>query len=56
MREYSHLRKLCWGRNRWARRPFVANSGNVNGQVIIESIRAQDQEKAADFFRVDDTG
>ena len=54
MQEYSHLRKLCWGRHLWARGFFVASSGNVNDEVIMEYIRAQEQAKGDDDFRVEE--
>ncbi len=56
MQEYSHLRKLCWGRHLWARGFFVASSGNVTDEVIMESIRTQERAKGDDDFRVDDSG
>ena len=37
MQEYSHLKKLCWGRHLWARGFFVASSGNVTDEVIMEA-------------------
>ncbi len=54
MPEYGHLRKLCWGRHLWARGFFVAGSGNVTDEVIIEYIRAQEQRKEDDDFRVEE--
>ena len=39
LREYSHLNKACWGRHLWARGFFVASSGNVTDEVIMEYIR-----------------
>jgi putative transposase len=56
MQEYSHLRKLCWGRHLWALGFIVASSGNVTDEVIMEYIRTQDQRKTDDDFRVDDSG
>ena len=56
MQEYSHLRKLCWGRHLWARGFFVASSGNVTDEVIMEYIRTQEQAKGDDDFRVDESG
>ena len=52
MQEYSHLRKLCWGRHLWARGFFVASSGNVTDEVIMEYIRTQERAKDDDDFRV----
>ncbi len=47
MQEYSHLKKLCWGRHLWARGFFVASSGNVTDEVIMEYIRTQEQARQA---------
>ena len=54
MQEYSHLKKLCWGRHLWARGFFVASSGNVTDEVIMEYIRTQEMAKEDEDFRVDD--
>jgi putative transposase len=54
MQEYGHLSKLCWGRHLWARGFFVASSGNVTDEAIMEYIRAQDVTKDDGDFRVDD--
>ena len=54
MQEFSHLKKLCWGRHLWARGFFVASSGNVTDEVIMEYIRTQEMTKDDDDFRVDD--
>ncbi len=42
MAEFSHIRKQCWGRHLWARGYFVASSGNITDEVIMEYIRLQD--------------
>jgi putative transposase len=39
--EFKHLQKLYWGRHLWARGYFVASSGNVTDEVIMEYIRQQ---------------
>ena len=36
MQEYSHPKRRCWGRHLWARGSFVASSGNVTDEVIME--------------------
>src|SRR3954467_3837537 len=54
MQEYSHLKKQCWGRHLWARGFFVASSGNVTDEVIMEYIRTQEMAKGDDEFRVDE--
>jgi len=53
MMEYSHLRRRCWGRHVWARGFFVASSGNITDEVIMEYIEKQDLDKPDDDFRVD---
>jgi putative transposase len=54
LQEYSYLNKECWGRHLWARGFFVASSGNVTDEVILEYIRTQDMAKDDDDFRVND--
>ena len=53
LREYSHLNKACWGRHLWARGFFVASSGNVTDEVIMQYIETQELTKEDDDFRVD---
>ncbi len=53
--EFHHLRKLFWGRHFWARGYFVASSGNVTDEVIMEYIRLQDgtePDNGGDNFQV----
>ena len=53
LQQFSHLNKQCWGRHLWARGFFVATSGVVTDEAIIEYIRAQDLGKSDGEFRVD---
>jgi putative transposase len=46
--EFKHLQKLYWGRHFWARGYFVASSGNITDEVIMEYIRTQDGIEPAD--------
>jgi len=46
--EFKHLQKMYWGRHFWARGYFVASSGNVTDEVIMEYIRTQDGIEPAD--------
>ena len=46
--EFSHLRKECWGRHLWARGYFVASSGNVTDEVIMEYIKNQEGTEPPD--------
>ena len=54
LQQFSHLNKACWGRHLWARGFFVASSGVVTDEAIIEYIRTQDATKEDGEFRVDD--
>jgi putative transposase len=48
--EYKELSKQFWGRHIWGRGYFVASSGNVTDEVIMEYIATQDlQENDGDF-------
>src|SRR3954447_23529801 len=54
LQQFSHLNEACWGRHLWARGLFVASSGNVTDEVIMEYIRTQDVTKDDGDFRVKD--
>ena len=42
LQENKQLSKMFWGRHLWGRGYFVATSGNVTGEVILEYIKNQD--------------
>ena len=46
--EFKHIQKQFWGRHLWARGYFVASSGNVTDEVIMEYIRLQDGKEPSD--------
>ncbi len=46
--EFKHRQKLYWGRHLWARGYFVASSGNVTDEAIIEYIRQQEGTEPSD--------
>ena len=50
MREFKTLQQQFWGRHLWARGYFVASSGNVTDEVILEYIKNQDKEGTDDNF------
>ena len=56
MMEFSHISKMFWGRHLWARGFFVASSGNVTDEVVMEYIRLQEGElpRHDEAFRVED--
>jgi len=53
-REFKELNKQYWGRHLWGRGYFVASSGNVTDEVIMEYIRTQEVEESniVDNFNV----
>jgi putative transposase len=54
--EFKHLQKMYWGRHFWARGYFVASSGNITDEVIMEYIRTQDGVEptdGGDGFRIE---
>ena len=48
MMEFKHLQKQYWGRHLWARGYFVASSGNVTDEAIMEYIRQQEGTEPGD--------
>jgi len=52
--ENKELNKIYWGQHIWARGYFVASSGNVTDEVIMEYIKTQDlQERSrSDNFTI----
>ena len=53
--EFRHLQKQYWGRHLWARGNFVASSGNVTDEAIMEYIRRQEgtePDDGGDNFQV----
>ena len=48
--ENKQLSKAFWGRHLWGRGYFVATSGNITDEVILEYIKNQDStESEAEF-------
>ena len=54
MQEFSHRNKACWGHHLWAQGFFVAWSGNLTDEVIMEHIETHEMTKSDDDFRVGD--
>ena len=52
--EYSHLKRQCWGRYLWVWGFFVASSGNITDEMIMEYIESQDIAKENEEFKVED--
>ncbi len=52
--ENKDLSKQFWGRHLWSRGYFVATSGNVTDEIIMEYIKNQDIKEGDDDFTVSD--
>ena len=52
MQENKQISKMFWGRHMWARGYFVATSGNVTDEVIMEYIKNQDIEREDEDFKI----
>jgi putative transposase len=52
LQENKQLSKIFWGRHLWARGYFVATSGNVTDEVIMEYIKNQEIEEGGEDFTV----
>jgi len=53
MSEFKTLSRQFWGRHIWARGYFVASSGNVTDEVIMQYIELQGKEPEDGNFRID---
>ena len=53
MMEYKALSRTFWGRHIWARGYFVASSGNVTDEVIMQYIELQGKEPEEGNFKVE---
>ncbi len=48
MQENKQLSNQFWGRHLWARGYFVATSGNITDEIILEYIKNQDKDDKGD--------
>jgi len=53
MSEFKHLSKEFWGRHIWGRGYFVAGSGNVTDEVVMQYIELQGKEPEDGDFHID---
>lgn len=51
LQEFSHLRKVFWGRHLWARGYLVVGSGTITDEMIGAYIDEQEGEQIADDSR-----
>ena len=54
MMEFKRLSRAFWGRHLWARGYFVASSGNVTDEVIMQYIESQGKEPPDGDFKIDE--
>jgi putative transposase len=52
--ENKDLSKLFWGHHLWGRGYFVATSGNITDEIIMEYIKNQVNNESNDEFTVSD--
>lgn len=54
LQENKQLSKAFWGRHLWARGYFVATSGNITDEMVLEYIKNQDENVSNEDFTVSD--
>jgi putative transposase len=52
LQENKTLSKTFWGRHLWGRGYFVATSGNITDEVIMDYIENQDNERKDEDFTI----
>jgi len=50
--ENKQLAQAFWGRHLWGRGYFVATSGNITDEAILEYIQNQDKNQSTDEFTI----
>lgn len=54
LQEFKGLNRQFWGRHMWARGYFVASSGNITDEMIVQYIENQGKEPTDEDFKTDD--
>ena len=52
LQENKMLSKMFWGRHLWGRGYFVATSGNITDEIIMEYIKNQENEGKDEDFTI----
>jgi putative transposase len=52
LQENKQLSKMFWGRHLWGRGYFVATSGNITDEVIMEYINNQEDKEGNEDFSI----
>lgn len=50
---FKHLQQQFWGRQFWARGYFVASSGNITDEAVMQYIENQDVNQVDNDFKID---
>lgn len=54
LQENKQLSREFWGRHLWARGYFVATSGTITDEMVLEYIKNQDEKESNEDFTVSD--
>jgi len=52
LQEDKQLSRMFWGRHLWGRGYFVATSGNITDEVVLEYIKNQDEDPKDEDFTI----
>jgi putative transposase len=52
LQEDKQLSRMFWGRHLWGRGYFVATSGNITDEVVLEYIKNQDEDLKDEDFTI----
>jgi putative transposase len=52
LQENKQLSRMFWGRHLWGRGYFVATSGNITDEVVLEYIKNQDENPKDEDFTI----
>jgi len=52
LQENKQLSRMFWGRHLWGRGYFVATSGNITDEVVLEYIKNQDEDLKDEDFTI----
>jgi len=52
LQENKQLSRVFWGRHLWGRGYFVATSGNITDEVVLEYIKNQDEDPKDEDFTI----
>ena len=53
LQEHKSLSKIFWGQHLWGRGYFVATSGNITDEVVMDYINTQEDKCTEEDFSID---